>query len=88
MKFFSRYFYAFLNDENHMKKTDHVSLDETLKKLERIAEWFEKQNEPNLEEGLRKVEEAALLLKASRERLGEIENRFDEVKKIVDQGNL
>ena len=71
-----------------MKKAGRISLDETLKKLERIAEWFGKQNEPNLEEGLKKVEEAALLLKESRERLGEIENRFDEVRRIVDRGTL
>lgn len=68
-----------------MKKTESVNIDETLKKLEQIALWFEEQNEPNLEEGLKKIEEAALLLESSRQRLGEIENRFDEVKKIVDQ---
>lgn len=72
-----------------MKKTTAtVNVDETLKKLERIAEWFEKQDEPNLEEGLKKIEEAAILIEASRKRLGEIENRFDEVKKIVDRGNM
>ncbi len=67
-----------------MKKTAGVSIDETLKKLEQIAAWFEAQSEPNLEEGLKKVEEAAVLLEASRKRLGEIENRFDEVKKKMD----
>lgn len=72
-----------------MKKTTAtVNVDETLKKLERIAEWFEKQDEPSLEEGLKKIEEAAILVEASRKRLGEIENRFDEVKKIVDRGNI
>ncbi len=72
-----------------MKKTTAtVNVDETLKKLERIAEWFEKQDEPSLEEGLKKIEEAAILIEASRKRLGEIENRFDEVKKIVDRGNM
>lgn len=72
-----------------MKKTTAtVNVDETLKKLERIAEWFEKQSEPSLEEGLKKIEEAAILIEASRKRLGEIENRFDEVKKIVDRGNM
>lgn len=72
-----------------MKKTmATVNVDETLKKLERIAEWFEKQDEPSLEEGLKKIEEAAILVEASRKRLGEIENRFDEVKKIVDRGNI
>lgn len=72
-----------------MKKTTAtVNVDETLKKLERIAEWFEKQDEPSLEEGLKKIEEAAILIEASRKRLSEIENRFDEVKKIVDRGNM
>lgn len=72
-----------------MKKTTAmVNVDETLKKLERIAEWFEKQDELSLEEGLKKIEEAAILVEASRKRLGEIENRFDEVKKIVDRGNI
>lgn len=66
------------------KKSEPVSIDETLKKLEEIALWFERQNEPSLEEGLKKVEEAAVLLEASRKRLGEIENRFVEVKKKMD----
>ncbi len=67
-----------------MKKEKSVSLDDTLKKLERIAAWFDEQDEPRVEEGLRKVEEAAELLEASRKRLGEIENRFDEVKKRMN----
>ena len=66
------------------KKSEPVSIDETLKKLEEIALWFERQNEPSLEEGLKKVEGAAVLLEASRKRLGEIENRFVEVKKQMD----
>lgn len=71
-----------------MKKTTPVNIDETLKKLEAIAEWFEKQDEPRLEEGLRKIEEAAVLLKLSRVRLSEIENRFEMVKKMVDRGDM
>ncbi len=68
-----------------MKKSQQTNIDETLKKLERIALWFENENEPNLEEGLKRIEEAAVLLAASRTRLGEIENRFAEVKKILDR---
>ncbi|QQS15387.1 MAG: exodeoxyribonuclease VII small subunit [Candidatus Moraniibacteriota bacterium] len=66
------------------KRTGSVSIDETLKKLEGIAAWFEQQNEPNLEEGLRKIEEAVALLDTSRKRLGEIENRFEEVRKKIE----
>lgn len=71
-----------------MKKTNSVNIDETLKKLEGIAEWFEKQTEPNIEEGLLKVEEAAKLLSASRARLGEIENTFEDIKKMVDDKKM
>lgn len=67
-----------------MKKTDtEESIDEILKNLERIARWFEEQDEPNLEGGLKRVEEAACLLEAGRKRLDEIENRFEEVKKKI-----
>lgn len=68
-----------------MKKSNPVNIDETLKKLEAIAEWFDTRNEPDIEEGLLKVEEAARLLSAGRERLAQIENRFEEVKKMVSR---
>lgn len=58
--------------------------DEILKKLEAIAEWFEKQKEPNIEEGLLKIEEASALLRAGRSRFREIENRFEEIQKDID----
>ncbi len=62
------------------RKNAEVDIDETLRSLEEIAAWFEEQKESNLEEGLKKVEEAAKLLDSGRKRLGEIENRFEEVK--------
>lgn len=62
-----------------------ANADEILKKLESIAEWFEEQNEPNIEEGLVKIEEASVLLRAGRERFREIENRFEEIRKDVDE---
>lgn len=83
------------NDENIlflnvdcMKKSNPANIDETIKKLEAIAEWFDSQNEPDLEQGLLKVEEAARLLSVGRERLAEIENRFEAVKKMVGRGEL
>lgn len=83
------------NDENIlflnvdcMKKSNPANIDETIKKLEAIAEWFDSRNEPDLEQGLLKVEEAARLLSVGRERLAEIENRFEAVKKMVGRGEL
>ena len=74
-----------------MKKTDEkreeVNLGENLKKLAKIAEWLELQGrseEPNFDEGLAKVREAVELIKASRTRLTEVENEFEEIKKGME----
>ena len=58
-----------------------VNLTDTMKKLRAIAEWFESQEEVDVEKGLEKVKEGADLIKASRERLKELDNEFEEVKK-------
>jgi hypothetical protein len=63
------------------------SLTETMKKLRAIASWFEQQDEVDVEKGLEKVKEGALLIKASRARLKELENAFEEVKKDLATGN-
>lgn len=65
-----------------MKK---LNLTEALKKLEEINAWFETQEEIDVEKGLEKVKEGAKLVKVSRERLQEIENEFEEVKKELVQ---
>lgn len=57
-----------------------------MKKLREIAGWFEQQDEIDVEKGLEKVKEGATLIKVSRERLKELENEFEEVKKkLVDE---
>jgi exonuclease VII small subunit len=64
-----------------IKNSNGVNLNETLKKLEAISSWFDSQREVDVEEGLKKVKEGAELIKASKARLAEIENEFEEVKK-------
>ena len=61
-----------------MEKTN---LSESLKKLEKIVNWFELQEEVDVEKGLLKVKEGVKLIKASKERLKKVENEFEEVKK-------
>jgi len=61
-----------------MEKTN---LSESLKKLEKIVNWFELQEEVDVEKGLEKVKEGVKLIKASKERLKKVENEFEEVKK-------
>ena len=61
-----------------------INIKEKLGKLEEIASWFEKQKEVDVEEGLKKVKEGNLLVKELRERLREVENEFEELKKDLD----
>ena len=70
-----------MSKQDRIKKQDLTS---DLKKLSQIAEWFEDREEVDVEEGLKKVKEAAGLIKRSKERLREIENEFEEIKKEVD----
>lgn len=63
-----------------------VNLTQSLKKLEEIVEWFESQDEVDVEKGLDKVREGVKLIKASKERLKKVENEFEEVKKELEEG--
>ena len=62
------------------EKSDTKNLNNSLKRLSEITEWFDNQEEIDVEEGLKKVKEAAELIKVSKERLKTIENEFEEMK--------
>lgn len=66
------------------EKQDNKGLSGNLKRLAEITEWFDRQEEIDVEEGLNKVKEAAALIKASKERLKAVENEFEEIKKEMD----
>ena len=66
------------------EKLNIKNLSGNLKQLYEITNWFEKQEEVDIEEGLEKVKDAVVLIKASKERLKAIENEFEEIKKEVD----
>jgi len=66
------------------EKSDTKNLNNNLKRLSEITEWFESQEDIDVEEGLKKVKEAIELIKASKGRLKTIENEFEEIKKEVD----
>jgi len=66
------------------EKSDVKNLSDNLKKLSEIAEWFDNREDVDVEQGLEKVKEAAILIKASKERLKEIENEFEEIKKEIE----
>ena len=62
------------------------NLSDNLKRLSEIGKWFEAQSEVDIEEGLKKVREAANIIKASKKRLKAVENEFEEIKKEIDVG--
>lgn len=66
---------------------EKMNLSESLKKLEQISEWFNSQEEIDVEKGLEKVREGARLIKDSRTRLAEVENEFEDIKKELEEGN-
>lgn len=61
-----------------------VNLKESLKKLNAIIEWFEAQDEIDVETGLEKVKEGATLVKVCKKRLSEIENEFEQIQRDVE----
>ena len=61
-----------------------TNLKESLKKLNEIVEWFESQEEVDVEAGLEKVKEGAELVKACKKRLSEIENEFEEIQRDAE----
>lgn len=66
-----------------MEKSD---LSDSLKKIDKIVEWFESQRDMDLEKGLAKIKEAMNLIKISKEKFRNIENEFEEIKK--EFGNI
>ncbi len=66
------------------EKQDSKNLNSNLKRLAEITEWFNQQEEIDVEEGLNKVKEASALIKASKEMLKAVENEFEEIRKEMD----
>lgn len=60
---------------------DKDKLKDLLKELEGIIKWFDAQEEVDVEAGLDKVKRGVVLIKAGKERLKELENEFEKVKK-------
>jgi len=60
------------------------NITDSLAKLERIVAWFDEQDQVDVEAGLAKVREGAVLVKELKARLKEVENEFAEVKKELD----
>ncbi|MCH7771674.1 MAG: exodeoxyribonuclease VII small subunit [Bacteroidetes bacterium] len=67
-----------------MAKAKKQNLKEYLIQIEKITTWFEDRDEIDIEEALEKVKQAAKLIKASKDKLAQVENEFKEIKKTVE----
>jgi len=61
------------------------NLKDSLRKLKEIADWFEEQEEVDVETGLEKVKEGAILVKDCKTRLSQIENEFEKIRKEAEK---
>ncbi len=66
------------------KAGEKVNLKESLAQLNEIAAWFEAQEEIDVEAGLEKIRKGAQLVKICKQRLGEIENEFETIRKTAE----
>lgn len=65
------------------KKTKNT-LGETLGELEKINQWFESQENVDIEEGITRVKSGVQLVKEAKTKLKKIENEFVDLKKSLE----
>lgn len=66
------------------KREPKADISQSLEKLEAIVRWLDEQDQVDVQEGLKRVREGAVLVKDLRARLKEVENEFEEVKRDLD----
>lgn len=64
---------------------EKVNLKESLEDLRDIVNWFEEQEEIDVEAGLEKVKKGAELIKICKNRLIDVENEFKEIQKEIEE---
>ncbi len=62
---------------------EKFNIKNSLRKLEEIINWFDNQEEMDVETGLEKVKQASEIIKNSKKRLKEIENEFEKIKQDI-----
>jgi hypothetical protein len=62
-----------------------ANLKEYIEQIKKISDWFDDQEEIDLEEALVKIREAGDLIKLSKDRLVEVENEFKEIKIKIEE---
>jgi exonuclease VII small subunit len=63
------------------KKAEKKSLQASIKELEAITAWFEKDSDFDIEEGMKKVRDGAALVQSLKTQLTDVENEFREIQR-------
>ena len=59
---------------------EEKDISKSLKSLEEIVNWFEEQKDVDIEKGLEKVKQGAVIIKTLKKRLKTVQNEFNEIK--------
>jgi len=65
--------------------TKKQTLGHTLSELEKITQWFDSQQDVDIEEGMTQVKAGVELVKEAKAKLGKIENEFIDLKKSLEE---
>lgn len=68
-----------------MARKETKSFKHHLEEIAAILEWFDSQEELDVEQALEKVKQAGELIKLSKARLVEVENEFKEIKIKIEE---
>ena len=63
---------------------DNKNIQNSIKKLEDIVDWFESQEDVDVEAGLKKVKTGSALIKDLKSRLKKVENEFEDIKADIE----
>jgi exonuclease VII small subunit len=76
-----------MTNKDTNKNDQDASLQDTLEELESIVGWFDTQEKPDVEAGLKKVKRGVSLIKSSKSKFRELENEFENVKEELNDAN-
>jgi exodeoxyribonuclease VII small subunit len=66
------------------KTTKKLNFSKAFEELEGITEWFEGEDQLDLDEGLKKFERGLELASTLKAKLGEVENKVETIKQKFD----
>ncbi len=67
------------------KKPNNIDFAKSFEELEKITEWFDSEEQLDLDKGLKQFERGLELASLLKEKLSEVENKVVEIKKRFEE---